>query len=221
MKYSAQRGNVVIYILVAVALFGALAYVFMRGAKSGQGNLTTQQAKLVAQELISYAGLLERAVDRVRTRGCSEEEISFQAAGNAGYVNPDAPPEFNCHIFQASGGAMTSWQTFDSMAGTPYVTATHTVNGTETTDGDLVFFYDQVPVEVCNEINKQLDIDLLGGLPADDTELTYTTFTGSYTAAAEVVNDGDVKIEDRNSGCYHATDAAMDYNVFYSLLLDR
>ena len=59
MNKNSQAGNAIIYILIAIALFAALAYVFMRGARTGQGNLTMNQAKLGAQEIVAKANAFE------------------------------------------------------------------------------------------------------------------------------------------------------------------
>jgi len=99
-----QRGNVVILILVAVFLFGALAFTFTRSARDGSSNITRQQAKIAAQEILNYARLVESAVDRVRRNGCSESEISFENDIVGGYLNPNSPTDNTCHIFEPEGG---------------------------------------------------------------------------------------------------------------------
>ena len=61
-----QSGNVFILILAGVVLFGALMFTFSRSADKGTGNLTKQQAKITAQDILSYAKIVEDAIDRVR-----------------------------------------------------------------------------------------------------------------------------------------------------------
>ena len=103
-------GNAVIFILIAVVLFGGLAYTFMRGAKSGQGNLSSGQARLAAQEIINYAQSIEKAVNKLRAHGCSQDQLSFDydIPGTTGYENASAPANESCHIFSANGGGV-SW----------------------------------------------------------------------------------------------------------------
>lgn len=107
IKKQTQQGNIFIIILIGVILFGALGYTFSRSASKGTGNLTKQQAKIAAQEILSYAQLLEGAVDRVRRKGCSENEISFENNVVSGYTNPNAPIDKSCHVFDDNGGKVS------------------------------------------------------------------------------------------------------------------
>lgn len=107
-----RSGNAVIFILLAVALFGALAYTFMRGAKTGQGNLSAGQAKLKAQELATFLDNVEKGINKLRQRGCSQSDISFAYTGSLsgdsfldGQNQPaTAPVDHSCDVFNAAGG---------------------------------------------------------------------------------------------------------------------
>lgn len=113
-------GNAVVLVLIGVALFGALAYTFMRGAKQGQGNLTKQQAKIAAQELLDFLGTVEKATNKLRSRGCSESDISFANTGDTGpFVAANdpatAPSDGSCDIFNSSGGGLNfnmNWEKY-------------------------------------------------------------------------------------------------------------
>lgn len=67
-KANTQSGNVFVIILVAVTLFAALMFTFSRTGSQDTGNLTKQQAKIIAQEILNYAQLVEGAVNRVREK---------------------------------------------------------------------------------------------------------------------------------------------------------
>lgn len=106
-----QRGNAIVFILLAVALFGGLAYTFMRGAKSGQGNLTAGQAKMAAQELLNFISKLDKTISKLRMRGCSETDMNFLNSGDTGpfisvNTSATAPADHSCDIFHANGGNM-------------------------------------------------------------------------------------------------------------------
>ena len=101
-----QSGNVFIVIMLGVFLFGALMYMFSRSAQQGTGNITKQQAKVAAQEILNYAHLVEGAVDRVRRNGCSETEISFENDVVAGYEHTP-PARDECKIFHDDGGKVS------------------------------------------------------------------------------------------------------------------
>lgn len=109
-----QSGSVVVYILVAVALLAALTFAMTRSSQTGRGALSQHQARALAQETLDYGLLIERAVDRLRRNGCSENELSFEHTGSPGlivgwlgptaYVNVDSPPDGSCHVFHQNGG---------------------------------------------------------------------------------------------------------------------
>ncbi len=101
---NAQSGNVFVIIFIAVVLFGALGYTFSKSANKGTGNLTKQQAKIAAQNLIEYSNLVEAAIGRVRRNGCAESQISFENSVEGGYSNTGSPANFSCHIFNDNGG---------------------------------------------------------------------------------------------------------------------
>lgn len=108
---SHQSGNVVILILVAVGLFGALAYTFMRGNDQGQGNLTSNQARIAAQELANYFNVVEKTVNKLRLYGCSQTDISFANNYDNGTRlafndSITAPSDKSCHVFDSNGGKL-------------------------------------------------------------------------------------------------------------------
>lgn len=106
-----ERGNAVIFILIAVALFAALAYTFTRSARTGQGNMTAGQAKLKAQELATFMQNVGQGVEKLRQRGCSINDISFAYPGSISGMswmddpgNPiTAPADESCHVFRPAG----------------------------------------------------------------------------------------------------------------------
>lgn len=110
MRYS-ERGNAVIFILLAIALFAGLSYSFMRGAKSGAGSVSPQQAKMQAQELANFFSSTGRGFHKLRQKGCSENDISFSNPADTGaYIGVNdsttAPPDKSCHIFESNGAGL-------------------------------------------------------------------------------------------------------------------
>jgi len=106
-----QAGNAVVFVLIGIALFAALAFTFMRGAKTGQGNMTVGQASIAAVEILDYTATVGRAVNKLRQRGCSESEINFGAAIDAWtFWNPDSPASEVCNVFApyTKGGNITA-----------------------------------------------------------------------------------------------------------------
>lgn len=111
MRHQRQSGNAIVFILLGIALFAGLAHTFMRGSQQGQGNLGSNQSRLAAQELLSFFSDIDRAVQKLRQRGCSENDISFaneyDNATWAAVNDPGtAPPDKSCHVFDTAGAGM-------------------------------------------------------------------------------------------------------------------
>lgn len=204
---SSQAGNAIVIILIAVFLFGALAAVFMRGAKTGQGNLTTQQAKLAAQEILDFYNSLERAANKLRSKGCSENDISFANPNDAGafitYNHPStAPSDNSCHIFDPAGANLLmgmDWEKYqisrdqiptvpEDNYGQSYMRiGIAGIIGVGTDAGtDLMFQLNYVNPKICDEYNKLLkyQIDLTvtdnGPFTGDENTALAKKFTSCY-----------------------------------------
>ena len=185
-----QSGTAIIYILIAVVLFAALGYVFSLGARSSAETIMEEEAQVMAQDLMSYAARLDRGVQRVFSRRCSENQISFERppfdGSDTDYVNPDAPADFSCHVFHPQGGNISeptiTRRAFDetlsySHAGR-FVYSGHTCvsgmgNGDSGCSGDsapneeLMILAAGVKREVCLAINQRLQIENPAGEPPE------------------------------------------------------
>lgn len=221
-----QAGNVFIIILAGVVLFGALLFTFSRSADKGTGNLTKQQAKIAAQEILSYAKLVEKAVDRVRRNGCSENEISFVNAVVGGYSNASAPGDGSCDIFDFSGGkidfasASPSWTTgtndwqFNSVF---QVTNVGETCGTASC-ADLSIGLNNISNNVCISINNLLALGV-STIPVD-SDYNFSAFTGSFGIPVDIADEaGSSALAGQQSGCVYSTADAQ--NIFYHVLLAR
>lgn len=155
-----EQGNVLIIILVAVALFGALIFTFSRSGSQGVSSINKQEAKIAAQEILNYARLVEGAVDRVRRNGCSESEISFENAVVAGYSNPNSPGDKSCHIFDDEGGKV-AWSNLPDKFkadGSLENWNVYTIQNRESSNNtiDLAVMAPYIKQNICIEINSLL-----------------------------------------------------------------
>ena len=111
---ASERGNVFMFILIGIVLFAALGMTVSRGFQSSTtSNLSKREAELAASEIVNYAQSVERGIQRLRRKGCSENDISFQrdadSDGNFNdndedYYNSNAPTDHSCHAFHPDGG---------------------------------------------------------------------------------------------------------------------
>jgi len=167
-KSSSQSGNIFVFILVGIFLFGALIYTFTRTSETGSSNFSKQEAKIAAQEILNYSRIVEDAVDRLRRNGCSESEISFSNTLTLFYYNPNSPLDESCHVFAANGGniqvleARKNWlenslshiATFGDYVYTSYIRVENI--GTDNTE--LIIYIPYIEKIVCESINDLMDI---------------------------------------------------------------
>ena len=228
-KLKTQSGNAFIYILVAIALFAALAYTFTRsGQQGGSGSISKQEAALAAAEIISYAQIIEEAVRRVRTKNrCSENEINFDTSALTGYTNGDAPGDNRCDIFHQSGGkvlytapnqiALDSALSSEDHYGEWFFTGANKVIGvgsdTDQGGNDLVSILMYVSLPVCIEINQNLGIENPGGAPPDEgTDLLLTKFAGAFASSPQELWDANTGT---TSACLRSGGAIPDAGTYF------
>jgi hypothetical protein len=238
-KKLSEEGNVVILILIAVFLFGALAFSFSNNARNGSTNISKQQAKIAAQEILNYARLIEGAVNRVRRNSCSENEITFENALLSGYSNTNAPPDKSCHVFDMSGGKLTysppnktHWLDSEEAAffgfGDYIINAKNGIKDIGN-DGvsDLVLFLSYIKKSVCLEINNSISIQNPSNDPPQDIDIiTHNKFIGDFAPAPISKIDDTLtasSLAGKSSGCVHETIgcSASDCYHFYHALLAR
>ena len=110
MTNTHQRGIVIGPILFVVAILAVLASVIAAGSGSFSGDTSAISAKAQATAILEQAKAVKFAVDRVLGNGCKDTEISFENPIVSGYVNPSAPSDKSCHVFDVSGGGIV-WET--------------------------------------------------------------------------------------------------------------
>lgn len=228
---SRQAGNAIIIILIAVFLFGALAAVFMRGAKTGHGNLTSQQAKLAAQEIIDYAQALERTISKLRQNGCSENELSYYDASiTKASLYAAAPPPNECNIFHAGGGKMTSPQFYkrgfldttlpwwnDYIGGDLVYMVVDGIGRTagDNASKDTVFWVRGVKKEICDALNTQLSVaPNMTTVRLSNIRMYYYPNTFNLSTATALAGD----LKGKTAACYLYNNTPMEYDFFYVVI---
>jgi hypothetical protein len=227
-----QSGNAVVLILIGVALFGALAYTFMRGSKQGQGNLTDQRVKLLATEIISSGNTLKQTVDKLRQRGCSENEISFEATNIVGflgvtYFNPSAPSDKTCHVYDTSGGKLTP---FLLPSGTQLYTdsqkyfgysGNYRITNLGSIGSELIAGLPDLPLGICNKINQMLNITTM---PVRTGNPSPNIFVGTFAGVTHLTSDyrsACIQVEQMGGAAYRSKNPLAVSYVYYTVLIER
>ena len=191
-----QSGSAIIYILIAIALLAALAFTIMNTSRSGGESLTALQTRVIADEVIQYGETVANAVQKLKLRGCTDNEISFETdATGATYENGSAPTNESCHVFSLSGGAI-QWQEGrpdieDPSSYAKYSYKDIAIPGMGTSAADLVLMLepDDSPAvkfdQVCLRINKNLKLqdESDSSLLTDEAAGAWSAFTGTYDDA--------------------------------------
>lgn len=240
-----QRGSAIIMLFVAVALFGALAYAFTRGSRTSTGFLTDEQARVSATRILDYTNNIDMSIKRLLLRGCKDNQISFENTfytsgrftSGGTYVNPNAPTDKRCHVFEAAGAGVRfedvqdliipaaknlNWASF-------YFAGSDVVSGMGTTCNlqscvDMTVTTFGVIENACIAINNQLGVVNPGGLPPNDNINSYPNFAGSYNVGGTT---GSVapQIVGKRSACIKASSCdpliTGGCYAFYRVLIAR
>ena len=163
-----QSGNVLIYILVAVALLAALSYAIAVSGRGSIATLTAEKAGILATEIIEYGNVVFNATAQIRLRGYDADEISYENNIVAGYANANCT-EDECKIYDVNGGGVqyiepkAGWLDSAHSAqlryGELYFHASASAVEVGTTADDLIMFIPYIKKELCVAINKKLGIE--------------------------------------------------------------
>jgi len=100
---SAQSGNILLYILIAIVLIGLIT-VALRSNGGMTENVDKESDASKATQLIRYAGELSQAVQIILSNGASEADVRFAIPGSvtAGYGDIATTPANQ--VFSSQGG---------------------------------------------------------------------------------------------------------------------
>lgn len=218
MKSNKELGSALIYVFIGIALFGILMFVFSRGGNQSSSSLTDQQAKTKAIEIMGRSDSIERAVNKLISKGCSINDLNFYSSHvtQVGTANPSAPPDGSCDVYSPNGGKLT-WEgcpdlTFCSTPSlyVPQIPNSISITSLGDKTEDLVYHV-LVRKEVCIAINSMLGLPTtnLGGAAGDGSPYI-GTFSTNRIWPSLAVGDFNSYIG-KTSGCLRR----LDYNTTY------
>lgn len=210
-----QSGNVFIYIFLAIALFGALTFALSQGTRSGASSLTEEQASIAANEILAYSDLISQTIQKLKLRGCTDTEISFENSFDSNYDNPNSPTDGRCGVFDVNGGALnwkeipenardTSFKGTDTKYGQVIYTDEFCIPGLgsatfgcafsgNSSDKSLAIGFSYIRKEVCMALNRLLNLpDDPGGEDVwidQNSIILDNRFHGTYTTSTAGMPD--------------------------------
>lgn len=212
-----EAGNAFLFILLGVVLFASLSFVMSRGfGTEGTSKISDRRAELAASEIMTYAQRIQRAVNRIRSKGISESDISLEFDGN--FVNADCDENTDthfptCQVFHTQGGNVNeqeppegvnegeSWHFTGS-------TCIGDCDGSSTADEELLLVLPNLEDNVCEFINRKLEIN---GIPSATGTYSTTAFTGSFSNDTEIAIAGGPF----DAVCYSD---GTDNHLYYTLI---
>lgn len=210
-----QNGNVFFIILLAIFMMGALSYAVFQGSRTSAVTLSADQAKLASSEILAFADVVGKSVQTLRLRGCADTQISFEPIPY--HVNPLAPSDKSCNVFDTNGGKVTyvhsdpSWIVNGSTTEWWFNGET-AVEGLGTSNPELIFWISNLKPEICQALNQKV----LGKDPVIENIGTQTTgFNGTYNLVADGIGD------DSPTDIYKGAAQGCSKGNFYSVLITR
>lgn len=224
-RQASQGGNVLFYILIAIALIVALTFAVASSNRGSMQQVNEEKARILADDLLQYGNVMSNAVAQLRLRGCKDTEISFEHGGVQ--ANSNAPADKTCHVFDTAGGGVT-FRLFPEMGSTATAFRTGTLGLAETglnTEADLwmrIIFDNSANAKViCAMLNDKASLGVAdntgtaGFEPYQTGALSSVDFVGTYPGAV-VLNDSNLK--GKPTWCNgHDTDLVS----FHRLLISR
>lgn len=213
-----QSGNALWFVMLGIVLLAALTMTITRSSDTVEQSGDFERYQIHATNILRYTKGLEQAIETMRMRGVSENDISFHSDdwGHTDYEHSPPQPSEN-RVFHKNGGGMalrdihetSNWVIFGS----------HKVQDVETARNDLVI-QAEVGRNLCLQINKLLDITNPGGdAPADDIDAA-DKFVGSFADASGsdiIIGDDAAELAGEAAGC--RKDGTSYY--YYHVLIGR
>lgn len=224
-----ENGNALWFILIGVVLVGILTMVLSRGASNTDQSGDVEQRRIQASQLLRYGKSVQTAIEQMKLRGVSENDISFEHG--AGFsANPNCAID-DCKVFSAGGGGL-SYQDFPSLNdASPWIftaannvgTAAGPAGSTAAGSGnDIVMLLSGANAALCAQINRDLGVGTAGTIPGDTSGITTSDFNGTFPTTGPVVIDGDpapFELDGHEAGCF--TDTGPETTYFYYVVLAR
>lgn len=233
-----ERGSVLIYIFIAIAVLAALSFAVSRSGRESAQTINKERADLWATELFDYSNMLRRAVTTLTITGLTENDVCFHDSGwgDNSYQFSTACPTANLVFSQLGGGATfqnPNYNLLDSSYSTDpaykkwHITGANSVAGVGTDCSptgpcnELLAVLPFVRREACIAVNSKLGItDDLTEPPQDDAGFDLSVpFKGSYPNGESI---NTATLDGKRVGCFKGNGGVIDdAYVFYSVLIAR
>ncbi len=219
-KYNNAKGNALIYVLIAIALFAGLSFTLSRQSlNSGTSEIDDAKAKLYAMQLITYASQVKSIIDQMIFTGSDIDDLIFTKPSESSFSN--AP--YIHKVYHPQGGGLNAAtipeQATYQISSTPpsgwYLDKFNNVEWTKTSGTDVILTAYQISKSVCEKINKKITGSVnIPALSGNMDEFLLNTATNS-----DLTITSCAACEGYSSLCV-SNNSATAYS-FYNIILDR
>lgn len=219
-RKSQENGNVLIYVLIAIALFAGLSFTLSKQSTNDSGeNLDQANAEFYAAQIISYTAQARSAVDQMMITGSRVDELNFDTPDDSSF---ETPPLFN-KVFHPQGGGLSTKelpkQAVHQISTTPvagwYMGRFNNVEWTKTNGTDVILTAYQIKRSVCEAINKKITGS--SAIPVMNGSMS------SYIVDTTTNNDVTIAVcpdcEGYSALC--VTNIAVNAYSYYALMAER
>lgn len=157
---SRENGNVLVYILIAVILFGALSFAISRQTNTaGTAELDVAKLEFYASDVIGYSAQANSVIDQMMITGSSIDDYDFTKPGDSDFNIP--PHEHK--VFHPQGGGLDIKSLTEAIkvdkepedAGW-YMTSSTNVEWSESAATDVILSAYQISKPLCELLNKKI-----------------------------------------------------------------
>lgn len=157
-----ERGNAMIYILIAIVLFAALSLILARQSDNSEtGAMNTERTEIAATQILQTSMQIKQGIDQMMYSGSKAAQLDF--------TTPDQEPAFSTppdhhKVFHPAGGGVIinplPAQAIHQVSNTPparwYVGRVINVEWTNSTAEEIIITAHQISEPVCRALNKRL-----------------------------------------------------------------
>ncbi len=160
-KKSTEKGNVLIYVLIAIALFAGLSFTLSRqNSGSNTNELDDAKSEFYATQLISYAAQVQSVIDQMIISGSNLDDLDFTLPGQASF----STPPFTHKVYHPQGGGLTPARlrkgTIHQISSTIpagwYLGLFNNIEWSNTASTDAILTAYQIDKQICEKINMKI-----------------------------------------------------------------
>ena len=223
-----ERGNALIYVLIAIALFAALGFTLSRQTDTSEaGTLSREKAELTATQMISYSAQVKSAIDQMLfTAATNINELDFTPPSDATF---DLSPVIH-KVYHPQGGGLTPAKipqaavnevNNDPVAGW-YLGRFENVDWTSSSAQDVILVAYQIDETVCSLINKKVNgSEAIPALTSDMNDVFVDDALHSGTNLEFTTDIGDICPDCRNVSSLCVSNNGATAFSYYTIIADQ